>query len=130
MSAIANLEYLFINNIKLCGKPFENLHKLIKITIFHCDLSEFDFKYLDSLTSLETIEITDNSLNPIKIMDIIAGDYNKTIPTFTIDLNKFINLKRLSLFIENVNLELITSSQNQLTEIEVLNKTVDFSKKT
>lgn len=56
-SAFANLEYLSICKAILCDRPFENLPKLVIIDIKCCDLSQFDFDSLNSITSLKVINI-------------------------------------------------------------------------
>ena len=115
-SAFVNLEYLSISCIKLYQWPFKNLQKLIKLKIASCDLSEFDFDSLNSLTSLQIIDINTD------ISD-----------AFKIDLSRLINLKWINLSFNNKEVEktfeLITDdSYNQLTKVVLNNKTIDFSK--
>ena len=117
MSAFVNLEYLYIYRIKLCQSPFQNLKKLIKLEIHDCDLSEFDFDSLNSLTSLQ-----------------IIGIHINISVKFKIDLNMLINLKWIDLGFnkqhDENNLELITNdhSYNRLTYVRVHNSMIDFTK--
>ena len=121
LSAFVNLEYLFFHGIKLCQSPFQNLKQLIKIEANNCDVSEFDFDSLNSLTSLQIIDVDSRNKE------------NSQYVSLKIDLNRLINLKCLELkFIkehEVNNLELITDdSYNQLTYVRVNNLMIDFSK--
>lgn len=112
MSAFVNLEYLCISGVKICQSPFRNLQKLIKIGIYKCDLSELDFDCLNSITSLQ-------------IMDIIT-DISVSLK---IDLSKLINLKWIDLKFnqrEETIFELIGSS-TQLIKVRVNNTIIDFS---
>lgn len=105
-----------ITGFKLSRLAFQNLKKLINITISDCDLSEFDFDSLNLMTSLQ----------------IICIDYDKSLSSsFKIDLNRLINLKWLDLrYINKVskNCELITNSSNQLNKIKLVGQALDFSK--
>lgn len=113
-SAFVNLEYLSISRVILCDRPFENLLKLIKIEIKYCDLSQFDFDSLNSITSLQAINI------------IFEIDANQQY-SLKIDLNRLINLKSLELSLyEEIGFELITNSFNQLTILKVCRKQIDF----
>ena len=61
-SVFDNLEYLSISGFKLRESTFQNsLQKLIRINIENCDLSEFNFDSLNSLTSLQIIDIDLNT---------------------------------------------------------------------
>ena len=100
----------------LCDRPFENLHKLIKIQINCCDLSQFDFDSLNSNTSLQIIafETYRNEINRQCLLKI--------------DLNELINLKSLDLELhKDSNFELIRNSSNHLTSIRLSQKSIDFS---
>lgn len=126
LSAFSNLEYLTLYETKLVERPFQHLDKLIRIKLMRCDLSEFDVDSLNSLTSLQVIEMyTDKP----KTQD-------KCLPPFKIDLSRAVNLKWLKLSLKEENdFELISndSSFNQLTKFEIFynnaNKTVDFFKR-
>ena len=100
----------------LCERPFENLHKLVKIQIHCCDLSQFDFDSLNSNTSLQIIafETYRNEINRQCLLKI--------------DLNELINLKSLDLELhKDSNFELIRNSSNRLTSIRLRHKSIDFS---
>ena len=82
----------------------------------NCDLSEFDIDSINSLTSLQIIEI-------------IISYFLKTNRTISIDLNRLINLKWLELNLvknEDINFELITNSSNQLTYFCIRNVNMDL----
>lgn len=100
----------------LRDRPFEYLYDLTKIKIEYCDLSQFDFDSLNSITTLETVDI-----------ETYRNKYNKQC-SLKIDLNRLVNLKwlELSLFKEN-KFELITNVSNQLNTLKVSHTTIDFS---
>lgn len=121
LSAFVDLEYLFLSGFKLCGSPFQKLRKLIKIKL-HCDLTEFDVDSLNSLTSLEIIEMRSNE--------------NPNMAPFKIDMNRLINLKWLdiSMLQESHRFEIISNrSKNHLTKLKLSytnkNNTIDFFKR-
>ena len=98
----------------LCDRPFENLHKLVKIQINCCDLSQFDFDSLNSNTSLQIIEF-----------ETYRNEINRQC-LLKIDLNKLINLKSLDLELhKDSNFELIRNSSNRLTSIRLRHKSID-----
>lgn len=89
LSGFCNLEYLSIGYIKLCGRPFQNLHKLIKLQIKDCDLSEFDLDSLNSVTTLQIIEIK-NQLDHIALFDQPIKDRFEKINQFQMAIYKYI----------------------------------------
>lgn len=100
----------------LCERPFENLHRLTKIEIEMCDLTKFDFDSLNSIRSLETIDIK-----------TFVTDINRKC-SLKIDLNWLINLKVLNLYLHKENeFELITNSLNRLNTLKLRYKKMDFS---
>lgn len=104
LSGFCNLEYLSIGYIKLCGRPFQNLHKLIKLQIKDCDLSEFDLDSLNSVTTLQIIEIK-NQLDHIALFDQ---------PLLKIDLRRLINLKWLYIkTTDKISFKLINYNYNR-----------------
>lgn len=107
LSAFVNLEYLFLSGFKLCGSPFQKLRKLIKIKL-HCDLTEFDVDSLNSLTSLEIIEMRINE--------------NPNIAPFKIEMDRLVNLKWLdiSMLQKSHEFEVISNqSDNLLTKLKL-----------
>ena len=121
-SVFDNLEYLSISGFKLRESPFQNsLQKLIRINIENCDLSEFNFDSLNSLTSLQIIVIDMSTFKNKK--------YIKSV-LLIIDLNRLINLKWLDLkFFQDERLfHVITNSSNQLTKMILTNTTIDLLK--
>ena len=100
------MEYLIVDECqKLCERPFENLHKLIRIDLISCDFSQFDFDSLNSITSLEVVKIS-------------AKYWTNRNCSVKIDLNKLINLKWLDLKLhQDSSIEIVTNGFNQLTKL-------------
>lgn len=111
LSAFCNIEYLSISETKIFDRPFQNLNKLIKVELENCDLVEFDFDSINSLTFLEILEMSCENSN--------------TELTLKLDLNQLVNLKSLSL--NSIQVELITESLNQLTKLKLCHRSFDFS---
>ena len=81
-----NLEYLSVYFTKIFR--FHNLTKLVKLEIINCDLCEFDFDSLNSLSSLEILQVTNGRF----------GKSNNKPPLFGIDFKRLINLKSIDIF--------------------------------
>lgn len=112
LSPFCNIEYLSISDTKIFNRPFQNLNKLIKIELENCDLAEFDFDSINSITSLEILEMS-------------CENSNKEL-ALKLGLNELVNLKSLNL--NSIEIEFITESLNQLTKLKLCHKSFDFSR--
>lgn len=110
LCAFGNIEYLSISDTKIFYRPFQNLNRLIKIELENCDLIEFDFDSINSVTSLE-------------ILGMSCENSNKEL-TFKLNLNQLVNLKSLSL--NSIQVELISETLNQLIKLKLCHKSFDF----
>lgn len=123
LSAFANLEYLKLQYTVLIDRPFISLNKLIKLEIICCDLGRFDFDSLNSLTSLQVLNIKINRAPQNPPCPVLCS--------FEIDLCKLINLKWLNLkSINQVGFNLILNGDlNRLTKLKLKRQGMDFSKR-
>lgn len=79
LSGLANLEYLKVVRMWLGPRPFQNLHKLLKLQLMSCKTSDFEFSSLNRQDNLQVLTI-----------------FN--IPDLTeLDLGTLVNLKWLRL---------------------------------